>query len=103
MLQRMGALAILVVALSSLGCAMCAAPDDYGGPVPASGLGFNDRAGSILQGNVPPNAVFDAEVSQEAIGESVTEGPPQQPSQGQPTEAPPLGPQSRRSDQGQWR
>ena len=71
--------------------------------MPSSGLGFNDRAGSILQGSVPPNAVFDAEVSQEAIGESVTDGPPQQPSQGEPTPAPPIDPQSRRTGQGQWR
>jgi len=75
----------MLLLASTLGCAMCAAPDDYCGPTPSDGLGFNERAGSILAGAVPPNAVFDEEVSQEAIGESVTEGMPvEAPIQGAP-------------------
>ncbi len=97
MLRLTSALLMLLLA-STLGCAMCAAPDDYCGPTPGDGLGFNDRAGSILAGAVPPNSVFDEEVSQEAIGESVTEEIPSS----APMQPVPDGqyyPQSQRSSQ----
>jgi hypothetical protein len=104
MLRNTFALLMLALATSTLGCAICAAPDDYLGPTPADGLAFNERAGSILSGSVPPNAVFDQEVSQEAIGESVTEGVPVEAVPPQPTPAVDYVPQSRRAaPQSQWR
>ena len=104
MLRTTVALLMLALATSTLGCAMCAAPDDYMGPTPADGLGFNERAGSILGPTVPSNAVFDQEVSEEAIGESVSEGIPAEAIPEQPTPAVDYVPQSRRGDpQTQWR
>ncbi len=104
MLRNTFALLILVLATSTLGCAICAAPDDYNGPTPSDGLGFNDRAGSILSNAVPPNAVFDQEVSQEALGPSVTEGPAVETIPSQPTPAVDYVPQSRRAaPETQWR
>jgi len=108
MQRRIGALIILLVASTALGCAMCAAPYDYTGPVPADGFGFNDRAGSILAGTAPSDMVFDGEVSEEAIGNSVPDGMQGEvmegaPVQGQPTPAPSryVAPSTRRPDQ-QW-
>jgi hypothetical protein len=88
MLRRITAVVLLLVASTTLGCAMCAAPDDYTGPVPAAGFGFNDRAGSILQGVAPSDAVINAEETQDAIGPSNSERVPPGPIQGQPTPAP---------------
>ncbi len=89
MQRELYAAVVLFLASMTLGCAMCASPDDYCGPVPGTGMGFNDRAGSILQGQVPSNAVFDSEVSQDAIGGTISEGiPPGAEMQGQPTPAP---------------
>ena len=48
MLRKSTTLLAAILCASALGCAMCAAPYDYTGPIPAEGLGFNDRAGSIL-------------------------------------------------------
>ena len=95
MQRRIGALLLLWVASTAVGCAMCAAPDDYCGPVPGSGLGFNDRVGSILSGGGPGNMTFNGEVTEEAIGEGVvTEGVSGEMTQegammGRPTPAPP--------------
>ena len=103
-MQRcIGALAVLLLASATFGCAMCAAPDDYMGPVPADGFGFNDRAGSILQGAAAPVPEFESAVNQDAVGETISPGVPSGAEQGQPTPAPALGPQSRRIDQSQLR
>ena len=48
MLRNSFALLILAVGHQHAGPRDLAAPDDYTGPTPADGLGFNDRAGSIL-------------------------------------------------------
>jgi hypothetical protein len=97
MLRRITAVVLLLVASTTLGCAMCAAPDDYTGPVPAAGFGFNDRAGSILQGVAPSDALINAEETQDAIGPSNSERVPPGPIQGQPTPAPYPGLSSRRT------
>ncbi|HVU86115.1 MAG TPA: hypothetical protein VHD36_02260 [Pirellulales bacterium] len=104
MLRTTVALLMLALATTTTGCAMCAAPDDYMGPTPADGLGFNERAGSILGPSGPSNMVFDQEVSQEAIGESVSEGVPAEAIPPQPVPAVDYIPQSRRAaPQSQWR
>ncbi len=104
MLRTTVALLMLALATTTLGFAMCAAPDDYMGPTPADGLGFSERAGSILGPTAPPNAVFDEEVSQEAIGESVSEGVPAEAVPPQPAPDIDYAPQSRRvAPQSQWR
>ena len=104
MVRKATSIVLLLMASTTLGCAMCASPYDYTSPVPGDGLGFNDRAGSILQGVAPSDDMIGAEVSQEAIGESVTEGAPLMESiEGRPTPAPGLGPQSRRIESSQIR
>lgn len=47
---------------------MCASPYDYTGPLPAEGLGFNDRVGSILGG---PDMEYDASYEGEVTGEMI--------------------------------
>ncbi|MES1213414.1 MAG: hypothetical protein ABUL64_02410 [Singulisphaera sp.] len=103
MLRKFVVLLLLALGTTTFGCAICAAPDDYMGPTPADGLGFNERAGSILGPTVPSNAVFDEEVSEEALGPSVTEGAPREVIPAQPTPALDYVPQSRRAPQSQWR
>ena len=68
MLRSLTIVVLLLVAAMTVGCAMCACPDDYMGPVPASGFGFNDRAGSILQGVAPSDEVINAAEDQEILG-----------------------------------
>ena len=105
MLRNTFALLILVLATSTLGCAICAAPDDYNGPTPADGLGFNDRAGSILSARyVPPNAVFDQRVSRGSLAPRSPKGLPAETIPSQPTPAVDYVPQSRRAaPETQWR
>jgi hypothetical protein len=84
--------AVVVVGLCALlsGCAMCAHPYDYTGPVipntPGEGMmGFCDRQGSILSGTTDgvtyEDGSYDGGVSDGAI-------------QGEPTLAPVIQPQS---------
>ena len=104
MLRTTVALLMLALATSTLGCAMSRRRTITWDPTPADGLGFNERAGSILGPTVPSNAVFDQEVSEEAIGESVSEGIPAEAIPEQPTPAVDYVPQSRRgAPQTQWR
>jgi hypothetical protein len=105
MQRSISALGVLLLVSATFGCAVCASPDDYMGPVPADGFGFNDRAGSILAAAPVPQPEFQSEVNQDATGETISSGTPTSPPpmQGEPTPAPELGPQSRRIDQSQLR
>jgi hypothetical protein len=88
MLRRITAVILLLIAATSLGCAICAAPDDYTGPVPAAGFGFNDRAGSILQGVAPSDDVINAEEDREVLSPPAGRGAPPEPMQGEVTPLP---------------
>ena len=69
---------------------MCACPYDYTGPMPAEGLGFNDRAGSVLMGDINEGE-WDSEVSQDAMGETIVDPSQEFVPEGEPIMAPPMG------------
>lgn len=87
MARRYIPLLILWLCTAALGCAMCAAPDDYTGPIPGEGMGFNQRAGSILGGEFYDPASFDYMVGEDAVYGPVAEPVPA------PTVAPSMQPQ----------
>jgi hypothetical protein len=96
MLRNIRILAALLLLSQGLGCAMCACPDDYRGPVPADGFGFNDRAGSVLQGDINEGA-WDAEMDQDAMGDTIVDPGQNLVPQGVPQGEPVLAPQPQAS------
>ena len=92
MLRNTCILAALLLISQAMGCAMCACPYDYTGPVPAEGFGFQDRAGSVLQLGGINEGQWNAEMDQDAMGDTIVDprqnGIPQGVPQGEPVLAP---------------
>jgi hypothetical protein len=92
MLRNTCILAALLLISQAMGCAMCACPYDYTGPVPAEGFGFQDRAGSILQLGGINEGEWNAEMDQDAMGDTIVDPSqnaiPQTAPQGEPVLAP---------------
>lgn len=96
MLRNTCILAALLLFSQALGCALCACPYDYTGPVPAEGFGFQDRAGSVLQLGGIDAGQWNAEMDQDAMGDVIVDpnqnygpqGVPQGAPQGEPVLAP---------------